>query len=158
MTVLDKTAGIKFGEPRQHDISIERCIRERRSVRAFRDRALTKDELGQLLWAAQGVTAADGKRAVASSGALYPLELYAACVDACGKPALITDSTESASPDFVSENGAPFKAGEPEDLGGATRTDHLCDEEWPYSRPRVASAISNRWDLLVGARQQGALA
>jgi SagB-type dehydrogenase family enzyme len=48
-------------------------------VRGFRDRALTEDELGQLLWAAQGITAADGKRSVSSAGALYPLELYAAC-------------------------------------------------------------------------------
>ena len=36
-------------------------------------------ELGQLLWAAQGITAADGKRAVSSAGALYLLELYAVC-------------------------------------------------------------------------------
>jgi SagB-type dehydrogenase family enzyme len=84
MTVLDKTTRIRFGKPCQHDVSIERCIRERRSVREFLDRALTEDELGQLLWAAQGVTTADGKRAVPSAGALYPLELYAACADVRG--------------------------------------------------------------------------
>ena len=83
MTVLDKTR-IRFGEPCQHGVSIERCIRERRSVREFRDRALTEGELGQLLWAAQGVTAANGKRAVPSAGALYPLELYAACANVGG--------------------------------------------------------------------------
>jgi SagB-type dehydrogenase family enzyme len=37
-----------------------------------------RDELGQLLWAAQGITEADAKRAVPSAGALYPLELYVA--------------------------------------------------------------------------------
>ena len=79
MAVLEKTTRIRFGQPCQHGVSIERCIRERRSVREFRDRALTEDELGQLLWAAQGVTTADGKRAVPSAGALYPLKLYAAC-------------------------------------------------------------------------------
>ncbi len=88
MTVLDKTIRVRFGKPCQHNVSIERCIRERRSVREFRDRALTEDELGQLLWAAQGVTAADGRRAVPSAGALYPLELYAVCANvrglACG--------------------------------------------------------------------------
>ena len=35
---------------------------------------------------------------------------------ACGKPLLIADSTESASTDFVSDNGLLFKAGDPEDL------------------------------------------
>ena len=57
-------------------MSLERCIGQRRSVRSFRDQALTKDELGQLLWAAQGVTGPEGERAVPSAGALYPLELY----------------------------------------------------------------------------------
>jgi SagB-type dehydrogenase family enzyme len=78
--VLDRTTRVKFSEPRQHgNVPIEHCIRWRRSVRGFHDRKLTEDELGQLLWAAQGITAADGKRAVSSAGALYPLELYAAC-------------------------------------------------------------------------------
>jgi hypothetical protein len=50
-------------------------------VRGFRHRPLTKSELGQLLWAAQGITAADGKRVVPSAGALYPLKIYAVCGD-----------------------------------------------------------------------------
>jgi len=66
-------------EPRQDgDASVERCIWRRRSVRSFRDRALTLEQLGQVLWAAQGVTGADARRAVPSAGALYPLELYVA--------------------------------------------------------------------------------
>jgi SagB-type dehydrogenase family enzyme len=78
--VLQKTARVSFTEPHRHGgMAVERCIRQRRSTREFRDRALAKDELGQLLWAAQGITAADGKRAVPSAGALYPLELYADC-------------------------------------------------------------------------------
>jgi len=53
-------------------------------VRGFRHRNLTIDELGQLLWAAQGITAPDGRRAVSSADALYPLELYIACRDVGG--------------------------------------------------------------------------
>ncbi len=36
------------------------------------------EELGQLLWAAQGITHPEGLRTAPSAGALYPLELYVA--------------------------------------------------------------------------------
>jgi SagB-type dehydrogenase family enzyme len=79
MNVLE-TLQVNFSKPRRNSgMAVERCIQQRRSTRAFRDRALAEGELGQLLWAAQGTTAADGKRAVPSAGALYPLELYAGC-------------------------------------------------------------------------------
>lgn len=57
-------------------ISIEKALRSRRSVRDYRDEPLTLVEIGQLLWAAQGVTAPGGFRTVPSAGALYPLEVY----------------------------------------------------------------------------------
>jgi len=83
--VFDKMTRVAFAEPRQHSgAAVEYCIQQRRSVRSFQNRALTKDELGQLLWAAQGITAVDGKRVVASAGALYPLELYAVCGNVAG--------------------------------------------------------------------------
>jgi SagB-type dehydrogenase family enzyme len=59
-------------------VTIERCIAQRRSVRGFQDNALGLAELGQLLWAAQGITGAEGRRSVPSAGGLYPLELYVA--------------------------------------------------------------------------------
>jgi SagB-type dehydrogenase family enzyme len=78
--VLNRTTKIKLIEPRQTGtVSVEQCISQRRSVRGFGGQSLTEEQLGQLLWAAQGVTTADGKRAVSSAGALYPLQLYAAC-------------------------------------------------------------------------------
>jgi SagB-type dehydrogenase family enzyme len=46
-------------------------------VREFKDEPLTLAELGQLLWAAQGVTNQYGFRTAPSAGALYPLEVYA---------------------------------------------------------------------------------
>ncbi len=58
-------------------VSIEQVLAQRRSIRSFTDQPLTQDELGQLLWAAQGITAPQrGFRAAPSAGALYPLELY----------------------------------------------------------------------------------
>jgi SagB-type dehydrogenase family enzyme len=57
--------------------SLEEVLAERRSVREFLADPLSDEELGQLLWAAQGVTDAEGRRTAPSAGALYPLELYA---------------------------------------------------------------------------------
>jgi SagB-type dehydrogenase family enzyme len=59
------------------DLPVEAAIADRRSRREYADRALDRRELGQLLWAAQGVTErSSGFRAAPSAGALYPLELY----------------------------------------------------------------------------------
>jgi SagB-type dehydrogenase family enzyme len=68
---------ITLPEPRyDSDVSLEQALLTRRSVRSFKDGALTLKELGQLLWAAQGVTDPSGKRTAPSAGALYPLEVY----------------------------------------------------------------------------------
>jgi SagB-type dehydrogenase family enzyme len=52
-------------------------IRRRRSVRHFTDETVTKSELSQLLWAAQGINHPEyGFRTAPSAGALYPIETY----------------------------------------------------------------------------------
>jgi SagB-type dehydrogenase family enzyme len=58
-------------------ISLEEAIERRRSVRAFKPDPLPVDTVSQLLWAGQGVTSPNGRRAAPSAGALYALELYA---------------------------------------------------------------------------------
>ena len=65
---------------RSGGVSLASALASRRSVRAFGARALDDAELGQLLWAAQGVT--DGHRTAPSAGALYPLTVRV--VDARG--------------------------------------------------------------------------
>jgi SagB-type dehydrogenase family enzyme len=63
-------------------ISLEAALAGRRSVREFGSAPLTKAQIGQLLWAAQGITdPASGGRTAPSAGALYPLELYVATTD-----------------------------------------------------------------------------
>jgi SagB-type dehydrogenase family enzyme len=57
--------------------TLERAVARRRSIREFAPRSMTMGELGQLLWAAQGVSDPSGLRTAPSAGALYPLELYA---------------------------------------------------------------------------------
>jgi SagB-type dehydrogenase family enzyme len=58
-------------------VSIEETLLKRRSVRSFKSKALTLEQISQLLWAAQGITNAYGFRTAPSAGALYPLEVYA---------------------------------------------------------------------------------
>jgi SagB-type dehydrogenase family enzyme len=74
--MLDMPGTLMLPKPRRERLgSVGSCIRHRRSVRGFRDEALTLGELGQLLWAAQGQTDVEGKRSAPSAGVLYPLEM-----------------------------------------------------------------------------------
>jgi len=58
-------------------VSVEKAIKERRTIRDFKERPLSLNHLSQLLWAAQGITdPKEGKRATPSGGALYPLDIY----------------------------------------------------------------------------------
>ncbi|NIV39856.1 MAG: SagB/ThcOx family dehydrogenase [Anaerolineae bacterium] len=58
------------------DVSLEQALSDRRSVRDYGYQPLTAADLGQLLWAAQGITYERGFRTAPSAGALYPLEVY----------------------------------------------------------------------------------
>ena len=68
-------------------VSLEETLRARRSVRGFTDEALTLAQLSQLLWAAQGITDAEGHRTAPSAGARYPIELYVVAANVSGLPA-----------------------------------------------------------------------
>lgn len=61
-------------------LSLEETLAARRSVRSYQNKALTWQEIGQLLWAAQGITQNNAPslslRSAPSAGALYPLETY----------------------------------------------------------------------------------
>ncbi|WP_455221213.1 SagB/ThcOx family dehydrogenase [Kaarinaea lacus] len=58
------------GEP------LQQLLQQRRSVREYKKTPLTLTQVGQMLWAAQGVTHPEGLRTAPSAGALYPLQLY----------------------------------------------------------------------------------
>jgi len=57
--------------------TLEDALLHRRSTYLYGQRPVPLNELGQLLWAAQGITGAGGKRTAPSAGGLYPLEMYA---------------------------------------------------------------------------------
>jgi SagB-type dehydrogenase family enzyme len=68
---------IDLPEPqRTGSMSVEQALALRRSVRSYAPDPLTLEEIAQLLWAAQGVTAlARGFRTTPSAGATFPLEV-----------------------------------------------------------------------------------
>jgi nitroreductase len=75
--------GIVLPSPeRDGGMTLAAALDRRRSVRAFAARPLSLAELGQLLWATQGVSdASEGRRTAPSAGDLYPLVLYAATAE-----------------------------------------------------------------------------
>jgi SagB-type dehydrogenase family enzyme len=77
--MADATAHIRLPEPRtQGEHSVESLLARRRSARELDPSALTLAQIGQLAWAAQGISGPGGLRTAPSAGALYPLELYLA--------------------------------------------------------------------------------
>ena len=59
---------------RDGEVSVERALATRRSLRSYSQEGLSLEEVGQVLWSAQGAT--DRGRTAPSAGALYPIELY----------------------------------------------------------------------------------
>jgi SagB-type dehydrogenase family enzyme len=63
-------------------VSLEEAIAGRRSQRSYTGEGLSDNDLGQLLWSAQGITQDGGAgRAAPSAGGTYPLELYVVSPD-----------------------------------------------------------------------------
>ena len=80
---------IELPEPRlESSISVEQALLNRRSVRSYKKQPLTIAEVGQLLWAAQGITEKSrGFRTAPSAGATFPFEVYLVAGDVTGLPA-----------------------------------------------------------------------
>jgi SagB-type dehydrogenase family enzyme len=75
--VVDAHAEMALPPPRtQGQLSLEGALALRRSLRSFAATPLTAAEVGQLLWAAQGITGDKNLRTAPSAGATYPLVLY----------------------------------------------------------------------------------
>jgi len=65
-------------------VSVETALANRRSQRNFQNRAISAEQLSQILWAAYGITLPSavpqlrgGLRTAPSAGALFPLEVFA---------------------------------------------------------------------------------
>ena len=77
---MAKTKEIQLPVPIQKgEMPLEGAISKRRSQREFMQKELDWAQIGQLLWAAQGITAKKWGyefRSAPSAGALYPMEIY----------------------------------------------------------------------------------
>ncbi|NWF93228.1 MAG: SagB/ThcOx family dehydrogenase [Syntrophaceae bacterium] len=69
---------IQLPSPRyDSEVSVEKALLERRSIRSYKDEPLTLSEISQILWAAQGITEPGrGLRTAPSARALFLLEIY----------------------------------------------------------------------------------
>jgi SagB-type dehydrogenase family enzyme len=92
-TAVGQDQRIRLPAPKlEGPVSVEAALQARQSIRDFTDQALTLGELGQVLWAAQGINRRTGERGAPpgrtapSAGALYPLELYAVVGSVEGLP------------------------------------------------------------------------
>jgi SagB-type dehydrogenase family enzyme len=71
--------------------SLNRMLAARRSTRDYSHAPITREQVGQLLWAAQGVTGTGGLRTAPSAATMFPLRTYfvSACVR--GLPAGVSE-------------------------------------------------------------------
>jgi SagB-type dehydrogenase family enzyme len=94
-------------------MNLEAALAARRSVRSYTKQTLTLGEVGQLLWAAQGITSADGKRTAPSAMHKYPLEIAVVAQHVDGLPSgayLYVPAKHSLELLVAAKPGAPLLA------------------------------------------------
>lgn len=73
----EKLNEIKLPQPvLKGTYSVEEALKNRRSVRKYKNSPLTLKEVSQILWACDGKTIEWGGKTAPSAGATYPLEIY----------------------------------------------------------------------------------
>ncbi len=74
-----KAEKIQLPKPEYSGMTVEEALKKRRSIRNYSTKPISKEQLSQLLFAAQGVTGkmyGKALRTAPSAGALYPFEIY----------------------------------------------------------------------------------
>jgi SagB-type dehydrogenase family enzyme len=126
------------------EVSLERVLHARHSVREYRDAGLTLVEVAQLLWAAQGITRRDGGRTAPSAGALYPLELR-----------LVAGRVQGLEPDVYHYLPDGHRlAGSGTGEARAALAEAALGQEWVKDAPAVLviSAVEQRTTRKYGSR------
>jgi len=136
---------IHLPQPRlDSNFSVERALQQRRSVRDFSGAAITRDEMGQFLWSAQGITGPDGLRTAPSAGALYPLEIMLVA----GKVTGLAPGVYSYAP--VGHALRPIAAGDRR----AGLAQAALNQQWMQTAPAVIvfCAVGKRTTQKYGSR------
>ena len=136
MAKHDSEPAISLPEPdRTGTTPVETTLAERRSRREFAEGPVSLAAVGQLLWAAQGETDADGHRAAPSAGATYPMELRLLVAED-GVPDLDAGiyHYRPESHDLVKESDRQIQS---------TLRDAAGDQEWLEQAPIVIAVTGN---------------
>lgn len=78
-SITEQTPGAMINLPQpttDGQVSLEKSMSLRRSIRSYKNEPISVHELSQLLWAGQGVTNERGFRTAPSAGATFPIELF----------------------------------------------------------------------------------
>jgi SagB-type dehydrogenase family enzyme len=88
-TAADGSATVKLPQPVfEGTVSVEKALKERRSVRAYKAEPLAMSDVAQILWAAQGVSEpTKSLRTAPSAKGAYLLEVYLISGNVTGLPA-----------------------------------------------------------------------
>jgi SagB-type dehydrogenase family enzyme len=82
---MDNRPTVPFPAPQtEGGLSLAAALAARRTIRELSAAPLTDVEVGQLLWAAQGISHDGRRRTAPSASSLYPLELYVARASGVG--------------------------------------------------------------------------
>ncbi len=93
-------------------MSVEEALHARRSTREYTTTALKLEDIAQLLWAAQGITAAKGLRTAPSPIAVYLVQAYLVAGNVDGlKPGVYSYKPQDHSLELVKSGGLEAQLG-----------------------------------------------
>ncbi|MFT5657506.1 MAG: SagB-type dehydrogenase family enzyme [Gammaproteobacteria bacterium] len=99
---MDTSVNFKSSSPAIVSGDLVDAIENRRTAREFSSDPISLEQMGLLLWAAQGISKTAGKRSSPSAGGMYPVHLYVAVRSVAGiAPGLYAYDAEQTKMDRI---------------------------------------------------------